>query len=88
MPPESVKKLLNPAGYSLDEHDFDAEIVAQMHMCRGQNQIVIIVLSVSQFLAQPGQVVIVDESHRADGLLIFLPFDLDQPFANHVADEF
>ncbi len=87
VPPQRVKKLLDTTGNPLDEHDFDAQLVAQVDVRGREDEIVIVVLSVSQFLTEAGQVMIVDEGYRAHCLLVFLPFDLNQSLADHVADE-
>ena len=87
VPPQGVQKLLDAAGEPPDEHDFDAQLVAQVDVRGRENEIVIVMLSVSQLLAESGQVMIVDKSDRAHRLLVFLPFDLDQSLADHVADQ-
>lgn len=84
---ERVKKLPDAAGEPLNEHDFDAQFVAEVNVSGRENQVVIIVLGVGQFLAESGQVMIVDERQGADRLVVFLPFDLHQSLADHVADE-
>jgi hypothetical protein len=84
---ERVKQFLNPAGEPFDQDDFDAQFVAQMNMRGGQDEIVVVVLGVGQLLAESGQVVVVDQRDSSNSLLIFLPFDLNEPFADHVSDE-
>ena len=59
-----------------------------MDMSGRHNEIVVVVLSVSQFLTEPGQVMIVHEGDRTHGLLVLLPFNLNETVADHVADEF
>jgi hypothetical protein len=87
VPSQRVQKLLDAPGEPLDEHDFDAQIVAEVDVCGREDQVVVVVLRVGEFLAEARQVVIVDEGYRAHRLLVLLPFNLNETVADHVADE-
>jgi len=88
MAPERIEELLDTAGKPFDQDDLYTQLMAEVNMGSGKNQIVVVVLSVRQFLSEPRQVMIIDESYCTHRLLVLLPFNLDETLPDHVPDQF
>ncbi len=58
-----------------------------MHMSANQDILMVIMLQVGQFLTEFVQMMVIEQSYRAQGLAIVLPLACDELLANHVPDE-
>ena len=59
-----------------------------MNMKGGDDCLPHLVLNGVEFIGKFPHVVIVDEGHRADGLLVRFPFGLDEKIANQIPQGF
>ena len=85
--PHHVGDLPHPAGLALDQQDLGAQVLVEMHVRRGQDRRVLVVLQLDQLLRQAANVMVEDQRDGADHFLVPVPLLLDQLASDQIADE-
>lgn len=85
---QGIGNLLDLRPLALDDEDFEAVTVIQVHMHSRQHQRVESVLNGDELVGQQRHVMVIDKGDRPDRFFILIPFLPDQVAADEIAKRF
>jgi len=86
--PELISKASDRIHPTFDKDDLDAEMLIQVDMGCGHDDLVVVVLDVGKSIGQLSAVVVVDQRNGADALPFHGPGLLYEAVPDHVPDKF